>query len=127
MRINRTEVQPSVTSQTEKGRDEPTSSTAPFRPSATVTSNDDHGDDGRFLLLPRALAPVSPRARHIGLPRYRGGASSRVGVPVLHLRSFVIQSAGCFADHSPDLALVVGGSRSGEGYTIAGRVKIDGK
>ncbi|PWZ06614.1 ER membrane protein complex subunit 7 [Zea mays] len=80
MRINRTEVQPSVTSQTEKGRDEPTSSTAPFRPSATVTSNDDHGDDGRFLPLPRALAPVSPRVRHIGLPRYRGSASSRVGL-----------------------------------------------
>jgi len=39
----------------------------------------------------------------------------------------VIRSAGCFADSSPDLTLVSGGSRSGDGYTIAGRIKIDGK
>lgn len=59
-----------------KGRDEPTSK-----------SNDDHGDDDRFF-LPRATSPVSPRGRRVGLPRLRGSASSRVGVPVLNLPSF---------------------------------------
>ena len=42
-----------------------------FRPSATAASNDDHGEDGRFLWLPRPPPPPTPRRRRVGLPRRR--------------------------------------------------------
>lgn len=42
------------------------------------TSNDDHGEDGRFLSPPRRPPPPTPR-RCIGLPRRRSRTSSRVG------------------------------------------------
>ena len=99
-----------------------------FRPSATAASNDDHGEDGRFLCPPRP-PPPTPRRRRVGLPRRRCRRRCWVGapLPLPPLVSSVIRSAGCFADSSPDLTLVSGGSRSGDGYTIAGRIKIDGK
>jgi hypothetical protein len=83
---------------------------------------------------PAATSWVHPRRprrrtppRH---PHRRTGAlltaatTSRVSTPT---RFLSIQSVGCFADRSPDLTLVVRGSRSIEGYTIAARIKIEGK
>jgi hypothetical protein len=99
-----------------------------FRPSATAASNDDHGEDGRFLCPPRSPPPPPPpRRRRVGLPRHRCRGWVGAPLPLPPLVSSMIRSAGCFADSSPDLTLVSGGSRSGEGYTIAGRIKIDGK
>ncbi|KAG2613146.1 ER membrane protein complex subunit 7 homolog isoform X1 [Panicum virgatum] len=40
--------------------------------------------------------------------------------------SACLGAAAAAAAGSPDLTLVSGGSRSGDGYTIAGRIKIDG-
>jgi hypothetical protein len=79
---------------------------------------------------PAATSWVHPRRTPPRHPHRRTGAlltaavTSRVSTPA---RFLLIRSVGCFADRSPDLTLVVRGSRSVEGYTIAGRIKIEGK
>lgn len=119
-----TRTKPKQTSQ-KKDATNPGILSPPALPRPPATSSDDHGEDGRFLSPPRPPPRLPPRRRRVGVPRCRGRTSSRVGapLPLAPLVSSVIRSAGCFADRSLLLLVILDLAR-GTGSLGVSRSKV---